>query len=225
MRYAQASAAGLTSVNDDVAFPRFTSRGRTYVYVLPCRDEDILKVGFSRDPLDRFRTLHPRFFEFFDLDRGLLIHTDRLRDARRIERLFITTFADFRAPAPLVVPRSAAGHTEWYRGAWLPVSVLAHKLCVQEGLTLHAPLRDWVRARFDEWSDLLFGWSSRMLEMIEYQHFNIPLDQRNGRGEKVLRDALDAYVALGNDLQALVPEPVLDWYYRCGFPEVSRWED
>ena len=42
--------------------PRFASRGRTFVYVLPCRDEDILKVGFSRDPLDRFRTLHRRFF-------------------------------------------------------------------------------------------------------------------------------------------------------------------
>ena len=30
--------------------PRFASRGRAYVYVLPCRDEDLLKVGFSRDP-------------------------------------------------------------------------------------------------------------------------------------------------------------------------------
>jgi len=95
-------------VNDEAPYPRFASRGRTFVYVLPCRNEDILKVGFSRDPLDRMRTLHPRFFEFFDLDRALLIETDYLRDARRIERLFITTFADSQAPAPLVVRRSAA---------------------------------------------------------------------------------------------------------------------
>lgn len=212
-------------MNDDAAYPRFASRGQTYVYVLPCRDEDILKVGFSRDPVDRFRTLHPRFFEFFDLDRGLLIHTDHLRDARRIERLFITTFADLRAPAPLVVPRSAAGHTEWYRGAYLPISMLAHKLCAQEQLTLHAPLRRWLRTQFDAWSDLLFGWSSRMLDMIEYEHFNIPLDQRTGHCEKVLREVLDAYIALGNDLQNLVPEPVLSWYYHRSFFQTPRWGD
>ncbi len=112
-------------MNDEVAYPRFASRGRTFVYVLPCRDEDILKVGFSRDPLQRMRSLHARFFEFFDLDRALLIECEHLRDARRIERLFITTFAEHRAPAPLVVPLAAAGHTEWYRGIHPRVTALA----------------------------------------------------------------------------------------------------
>ncbi len=120
-------------MDEEAIYPRFASRGRTFVYVLPCRHEDILKVGFSRDPLDRFRTLHRRFFEFFDLERGLLIHTDHLRDARRIERLFITTFADQRAPAPLVVPRSAAGHTEWFRGVSPQVDVLARQICEEQG--------------------------------------------------------------------------------------------
>ena len=91
----------------EASFPRFASRGRAFVYVLPCREEDILKVGFSRDPLQRLRTLHRRFYDFFDLDRALLVETDHLRDARAIERLLITGLADHRVLAPLVVPRSA----------------------------------------------------------------------------------------------------------------------
>lgn len=199
-------------MNEDVIYPRFASRGRTFVYVLPCREEDILKVGFSRDPLDRFRTLHRRFFEFFDLDRGLLIHTDHLRDARRIERLFITTFADCRAPAPLVVPQSAAGHTEWFRGVSAQVDALARQVCAEQGFTLHAPLSAWLRDRFGEWSELLFGWSTRMLEMIEYEHFNVPSHQRSVRADTALRDVLDAYVALGMATEKLVPASVLAWY-------------
>ncbi len=198
-------------MNGEAIYPRFASRGRTFVYVLPCRDEDILKVGFSRDPLDRFRTLHRRFFEFFDLERGLLIHTDHLRDARRIERRFITTFADHRAPAPLVVPQSAAGHTEWFRGVSPLAEVLARQICDEEGFVLHAPLSAWVHDRFADWSELLFGWSMCMLEMLEYEHFNAPM-QRRGRVGKALRDVLDAYVALGEDIRPLVPASVLAWY-------------
>ena len=113
VRRSRAGEAG-TVLDDEVGYPRFASRGRTFVYVLPCREADILKVGFSRDPLDRLRTLHRRFFEFFDLDRGLLIETDHLRDARRIERLFITTFAEDRAPAEQPSERSAGLHG-WLR--------------------------------------------------------------------------------------------------------------
>ena len=92
----------------DSPVPRFASRGRAFVYVLPCRDEDLLKIGFSRDPLQRMRALHRRFFDFFDLDRAFLVATDRVRDARRIERALLTAFADRRSPAPLVVPDAAA---------------------------------------------------------------------------------------------------------------------
>lgn len=193
-------------------YPRFASRGRTFVYVLPCRDEDILKVGFSRDPPDRFRTLHRRFFEFFDLDRGLLIQTDHLRDARRIERLFITTFAEHRAPAPLVVREAAAGYTEWFRGVSSPAEALAHEVCADQGFTLHAPLSSWLRERFAERSTLLYGWSARMLEALEYEYFNVPGSARSGHGAKVLRDALDACAALGVEIRTLVPGQVLDWY-------------
>ncbi|MHB1057659.1 MAG: GIY-YIG nuclease family protein [Rhodanobacter sp.] len=192
--------------------PRFASRGRTFVYVLPCRDEDILKVGFSRDPLDRLRTLHRRFFEFFDLDRGLLIDTDYLREARRIERLFITTFKEQRAPAPLVVRKAAAGHTEWFRGVSPEADALARQLCAEQGLVLHMPLRHWLRDRLHERSGWLFGWSARMLEALEYEYFNVPAEARSALGEKNLRDTLDTCAALGMDLPALVSTDVLDWY-------------
>ena len=46
--------------------------GRSYVYLLPCRDADLAKIGYSRSPLQRFQTLHPRWFEYFDLDGGAL---------------------------------------------------------------------------------------------------------------------------------------------------------
>jgi len=213
-RLCHVDTSGLSAphVIDEVAYPRFASRGRTYVYVLPCRDEDILKVGFSRDPLDRMRTLHPRFFEFFDLERALLIETDHLRDARRIERLFITTFVDYQAPAPLVVPRAAAGYTEWYRGIYPMVTALARQQCEQSALTLHAPLAAWLRDRFDEWSDRLFDWSARMLDMIEYERFNVPSQQQTHRVDNALCHVLDAYVAMGLSVQPLVPHAVWQWY-------------
>lgn len=199
-------------MEDEAAHPRFASRGRTFVYVLPCRDQDLLKVGFSRDPLERFRTLHRRFFEFFDLDRGLLIDTDYLHDARRIERLFITTFAEQRAPAPLVVRQAAAGYTEWFRGVSPQTDALARQLCAEQGFGLHAPLTAWLRDRLDERSGWLFGWSARMLEALEYEYFNAPLEVRNGLGARALRDALDTCAALGMELQTLVPVEVVDWY-------------
>jgi hypothetical protein len=203
-------------LDDEVGYPRFASRGRTFVYVLPCREADILKVGFSRDPLDRLRTLHRRFFEFFDLDRGLLIETDHLRDARRIERLFITTLAADRAPAPLVVRQSAAGHTEWFRGVSPAAEALARQVCTEQGYPLHAPLGAWLRERLNDGSGLLYDWSARMLEMIEYAHFNAATDPGWRLGEKALRDALDACAALDLELRALVPEAVFAWYHGDG---------
>jgi hypothetical protein len=96
---------------------RGPSRGRAYVYVLPCAYEDLLKLGFSRDPLDRIQTLHPRWFEFFDLDRGFLVESETVHDARDLELGLGRALIEHNAPAPLVISREAAGHTEWYRGA------------------------------------------------------------------------------------------------------------
>jgi hypothetical protein len=196
----------------DAPLPRFASRGRAFVYVLPCRDEDLLKVGFSRDPLQRLQTLHRRFFDFFDLDRAFLIGTDHVRDARRIERQFLTAFAEQRSPAPLVVPDAAAGFTEWHRGVYPDAAVMAGTVCGNEGFTLHAPLRDWLRDVFDERGALLFAWSMKMLEAIEYERYNLPASSQPSPCERALRDALDCFAELGIAIEPLVPEPVFRWY-------------
>ena len=59
--------------------------GRCFTYVFPCQWEDHCKIGFSRDPLGRISSLHPRWFAFFDLERGVLVEAERERDARDLE--------------------------------------------------------------------------------------------------------------------------------------------
>ncbi|WP_201314781.1 GIY-YIG nuclease family protein [Dyella sp. EPa41] len=198
-------------MDEEFIEPRFAPRGRAYVYVLPCRDEDLLKIGFSREPLQRFRTLHRRFFEFFDLERGLLIEVDRVAQARRIERLFLTSWIDQRAPAPLVVPASAAGHTEWYRGIGAEVTALARRLAQDEGLVLHHPLRPWLVAELSQRADALYDWSERMLAeaMLEREHAGLP-----GQGplELALLDTLAMCEAIGLPLDERLPEAVAEWY-------------
>lgn len=200
------------STDEEAAYPRFAPGGRTFVYVLPCRDEDILKVGYSRDPLQRLHALHRRYFQFFDLDRAMLLDAERLRDARRIERTFITRFAECRAPPPLMVREAAAGRTEWFRGVAGQVDELARKLAADEGLTLHAPLRAWLRQRFAEHSDALYECSMRMLDSIEYEHFNVSRDGQGARTSAALRHLLDLYDALDLDLVGLISPRVLAWY-------------
>lgn len=192
--------------------PRFASRGRAYVYVLPCRDEDLLKVGFSRDPAARLRTLHRRFFEFFDLERGLLVATDHVRDARRIERRFIEAFRACGAPAPPVVRSAAGGHTEWFRGVGAQATDLARTVCEEQGFTLLAPLRGWLRERLAESAGSLYDWSARMLDAIEFETHNVPPEQRAHAHERALRDVLDAHCALGLEPAPLVPESVACWH-------------
>ena len=196
--------------------PRYVRRGRSFVYILPCRDRDLLKIGFSREPLERFQTLHPRYFEFFDLERGLLIETDRVSDARRIEREFITTYADQRAGAPSEVPRSAAGHTEWFMGIHPTVVEKAHELCRTAGFSLHSPLRDWLRSELATRTDLLFDWSDRLLEAIEYERFNAGATPDRSAVERMLHDVLDAFVALDISIQTAVPERVFRWHQNNG---------
>lgn len=200
-----------SAMDEDVTSPRFASRGRAYVYVLPCRNEDLLKVGFSRDPMQRFRTLHRRFFDFFDLDRGLLIEVDRVAQARRIERLFLTTWADQRSPAPRVVPVSAAGHTEWYRGIDAEVTALARQLAQAQSLPLHEPLRRWLAGQLADRTDALYDWSERMLSEVLLEHEHSDLAGPHPF-ERALLDTLDMCESAGLSLDSLVPPAVLEWH-------------
>jgi hypothetical protein len=190
---------------------RTAHRGRTYVYVLACHGEDLAKVGFSRNPAQRFQALDRCFYDHFDLDRGMLIETDHLKDARRIERLFIERWPACRASAPLTVSDTAGGQTEWFRGISNEVVAFGHRLAQRYGYPVHAPLRPWLHAYFSEPADLLFSWSSALLEQIEQQSLHMPAHAWDLSYAIALSRALDLYERLHFNLQSLVPDDVLAW--------------
>lgn len=198
---------------DEFIAPRTLARGRSYVYMLPCRDQDLLKIGFSREPLQRFRTLHRRFFDYFDLDRGLLVEVDRVAHARAIEREILLRHADERSPAPLVIADRAAGYSEWLRGVEPEVTARLHEFAMREGHAIH-PLRAWVRDTFQAQADRLYDWSLRMLEAAEYEAFNVPEAYATGQAARSLRYAMDACEAVGIDVRAVFPDAVQAWRNR-----------
>jgi hypothetical protein len=195
---------------DEFIQPRTLGRGRSYVYMLPCRDQDLLKIGFSREPLLRLRTLHPRFFDYFDLERGLLLEVERVAQARAIERDILQRHAPERSPAPLAVPDQAAGYTEWLRGVEPEVAARLREVADREASPLHG-LRDWVRQMFDAQSDRLYGLSLKLLEAIEYETFNVPEVLSTRQAARSLAYVLDACEAVGIDMTARFPQAVLAW--------------
>jgi plasmid stabilization system protein ParE len=192
---------------EDPGFPRQLARGRAYVYVAPCRGDTLLKIGFSRDPLQRLRTLHRRFFEFFDLDGGVLVAAERVAEARRLERRLLDAFAPQQALEPPIVPPAAAGRTEWFRGVADEAVALAAAHAQRHGLALQRPLKAWLRAELLARSDRLFAWAGAMLDAVEYgMHNGDPAQAR--LCERALRDALDACRAAGLDPAPFVPDRV-----------------
>ena len=182
------------------------SRGRCHLYVLPCAYEDLLKLGFSRDPLARMQQLHPRWFEFFDLDRALLVETESVRDARVLELAQRRALAEYNAPVPLTVRETAGGHREWYRGAYDRLHAHALELA-SGGHVLHAPLRPFVREALLARAPLLFSWTQAMLTVDD-----LDWPQAATSAQRTVRDALDAFLALDIDLAPWLPESVLRWH-------------
>jgi len=189
---------------------RDSSTGTAYVYIAPCRYEDILKLGFSRDPLQRLQSLHPRWYDFFDLAAGALVEVDRVREARALELQLRRAIMLHNAPSPLVIVRAAAGHTEWFRGAG-PALLQAIDELLALGHVVHRPLQAWLRPRLDRQSDRLYHWADEMRQAIDHlEHIGDPQQQRD-RLVQQLTNALDAYPALGLDLAPRVSTDVLGW--------------
>ncbi|GHA70250.1 hypothetical protein GCM10007067_02930 [Lysobacter bugurensis] len=178
------------------------------MYVAPCAYEDLLKLGFSRDPLDRLRSLHRRYFEVFDLGRAMLVETETVRDARAIELRLRRELGEHNAPAPLVMREEAGGASEWYRGAYgrLDQAVLALEA---GGHRVHRPADTWFRAALTARSDLLYAWTLAVLPTD-------PVEAGDPRACALVSDALDACGALGIDLEPRLPPAVLAWHRQRG---------
>lgn len=176
-----------------------------FAYVFPCTWEDHCKVGFSRDPLARIAQLHPRWFEFFDLQRGLLVEAESERDARDLELTLRRPLFTHQAPQPLTVRAAAGGWTEWLRGAEKDLRDAVEALAGR-GYPVHAPLSDWLAAALRAQQELLHDWSAR-LSPEELDHpFAVTAAQRG------VRNTLDAYAALGIAFETALPADVLRWY-------------
>jgi hypothetical protein len=187
---------------------RPAAAGASFVYVFPRPGEDLLKLGMSRDPLERLQALHPRWYEFFDLDAGWIAATDRVREARALELQLGRTLAGHRAPAPLTVNDAAGGRTEWYRGASSRLEREAEDL-QSAGVRVHRPLRTWLLPRMREQARHLFHWSeARVSELESAGPQSGPRPQPL---EWTLCHGLDALPALGLALAPWVSPRVLAW--------------
>ena len=81
-------------------------RGRGFVYVLATAGaEDLLKIGMTHDPLERWSAFHPRWFEAFDLEHSLLVETETRRDAQALETRLHHCLAAHHCPVPLTPVR------------------------------------------------------------------------------------------------------------------------
>ncbi len=182
-----------------------------FVYILPCRHEDILKVGFSRDPLGRMHTLHARYFEFFDMDRALLVGTESVREARRLERELFEAAELHSAPAPLLIRAAAGGHTEWYRGAYSLLWESARDKAAAAGFAVHLPLRPWLREQMRRRAEGLYESTTHMLRAIESAR---AYGMAATTLETGLRDLLESFAAADLDIGRHTPVEVLGWYQR-----------
>ena len=187
----------------DTAWPRACAAISTSS---PVAYEDLLKLGFSRDPLARMQQLHPRWFEFFDLDRALAVETESERDARDLELRYRRLLEAHNAPMPLTVREAAGGAREWYRGAYRPLSEAADTLR-EGGHIVHAPLRPWLRDALERRADLLYAWTTAMLDGARTSTTRVATPV-----QRTVRDALDAFEALDLPLAPYLPESVLHWH-------------
>ncbi|MGO4552159.1 GIY-YIG nuclease family protein [Lysobacter sp. 2RAF19] len=188
---------------------RTHSRGRCHLYVLPVVVEDLLKLGFSRDPLARLQQLHARWYEQFDLDRAFTIETESVPDARRLELRLRRELVAHNAPRPLTMREDAGGAREWYRGASALLEASARDL-EGEGYIRHAPLRPWLRAALQARADLLFDWTSAL--GVDDRQTPRPGGFGATPAQTAVRDVLGAFDALDIDLAPWLPEAVLHWH-------------
>lgn len=187
------------------------SRGPGYLYVLPSAQDELLKLGISRDPLQRMQAFHRRWYEFFDLDAALLVETETTRDARELELALGRRMRLHQAPMPMAIRSAAGGHTEWYRGA-LELLAQEARALAGGGYTVHEPLRPWARRALEARADQVYSWAAGALDQASLRTGPGGLPNLTPAEHRLIRDALDAYPALEIALEPLLPAEVWAWY-------------
>lgn len=178
-----------------------------YVYVLPARYEDILKIGYSRDPMARIRAFHPRYYEWFALDEGFLLPLQGEREARHAERILAQHVGVHRSRSPAAIRRAAGGHTEWYRGALPIVREFSLEHAEELGAAAAVPLDGWLDERLRSDRVELYEWS---LQLFDALHLVAPEEER--KLSAALRDVLDAYAYFDIDVRQQISPQVLHWW-------------
>ncbi|WFC43759.1 hypothetical protein [Pseudoxanthomonas sp. SE1] len=185
--------------------------GGAFLYVFPCAYEDYAKLGMSKEPFARLSAFAPRYFEFFDLERGWLVRADSVREARQWETSWRRRLHAHTAPPPLLVPRRAAGHTEWLRGAQAALEA-ARDDFIRQGFTVHASLRTWARER-------LFAerWRLAAMEQAAVAKWG-PIEFWPWQVERTplaaIRDCLDACRELEVEFSDVVSGALREWHRR-----------
>ncbi len=163
--------------------------GRAFLYVLRLEGaEDVLKVGLSRDPLARWSSFHPRWFEAFDLDRSVLVETESRKDAQALETRLHRMLAIHGCPMPLTVRVQAGGGSEWYRGAWPVVREFVDDL---DGLgyVVHGSATPWLAAALGGRRDSFAG-------LVQQAYSDDSAGWLAPAQRNALQDLLDAHRAL-----------------------------
>ena len=183
--------------------------GRCFAYVFPCAWEDRCKIGFSADPLGRIAALHPRWFGFFDLEGGMLVEAESIRDARDLELELRAGLGGYNAPAPLAIRVPAGGHTEWFRGV---SALLAERVATlgARGYRTYR-VRGWLHVALEQRAARLHEWTLAQLSVDELEGLAGPTP-----AQQRVRDALDACSALGVGLEPRLAPSVLAWYRGPG---------
>ncbi len=186
-------------------------RGRTFLYAFPCAGEDFAKLGIARDPMIRLQAFSRRYYDFFDLEQGWLVEAESVREARAWESHWKRLLREHAAPAPLLIPAGAGGHTEWFRGASAQLQH-ARQTLADEGFEVHAPLSAWVKGQLQPWRDQLDGLERGLVAQLGAVE-NWPPAWSHPLLSS-LRDALDACTTLRVPLDDTASPTLRAWLKR-----------
>ncbi|MGY0503965.1 GIY-YIG nuclease family protein [Luteimonas sp. e5] len=173
-------------------------RGRAFLYVLVASGpEDLAKVGLTHDPLQRWSSFHPRWFEAFDLDHSLLVETETRADAQKLETSLHRTLQDHHCPMPITMRLAAGGHSEWYRGAYAAIRRHVRALA-DAGHIVHWQARDWLAPSMRQQRE-------RVFELLHAAHADHHAGWLQLAQRQAIQNLIDAHRLFDQDLLHHLP--------------------